>query len=108
MDFTAATGVTVMRASTELFKNTGKWNHNAGNDMNQEDLIRGSALFVLQLEKYFSESGQYMALVKTGNLRLEVQFKAVLTGKLLLTFVYFFISIVCHIFFIYIYERRCY
>ncbi|MCG8049062.1 MAG: hypothetical protein JAY66_25835, partial [Candidatus Thiodiazotropha taylori] len=44
VDFTATTGPTVMRAFTELFQTTGKWNLDAGNGINPEDFIRGNAL----------------------------------------------------------------
>ena len=82
VDFTSTTGATVMRAYTELFQSTGKWNHDAGNDIDRADFIRGNSLFVFQLEPYFTETGQYMSLMKTGNLRLDVQFKTALTSKL--------------------------
>lgn len=81
LDFTEATGATVMRAYTEMFQSTGKWNRDAGNDINREDFIKGNTLFVFQLEPFFSEHGNYLSLVKTGNLRLDIQFKTALTGK---------------------------
>ena len=81
MDFTASNGPTVMRAYTELFQSTGKWKQDAGNDINRDDFITGQTLFVFQLEPYFSEHGSYLSLVKTGNLRLDVQFKTALAGK---------------------------
>ena len=71
-----------MRAYTELFQSTGKWNHYVGNDINPDDVIKGNALFVFQLEPYFSESGHYMTLMKTGKLRLDFQFKTAWTGNL--------------------------
>lgn len=81
LDFTASNGPTVMRAYTELFQSTGKWKQDAGNDINRDDFITGQTLFVFQLEPYFSEHGSYLSLVKTGNLRLDVQFKTALAGK---------------------------
>ena len=81
VDCTSPTGAIVMRAYTELFQSTGKWNHYVGNDINPDDVIKGNALFVFQLEPYFSESGHYMTLMKTGKLRLDFQFKTALTGN---------------------------
>lgn len=81
LDFTASNGPVVMRAYTELFQSTGKWKQDAGNDINRDDFITGQNLFVFQLEPYFSEHGSYLSLVKTGNLRLDVQFKTALAGK---------------------------
>lgn len=81
LDFTASNGPTVMRAYTELFQSTGKWKQDAGNDINRDDFITGQTLFVFQLEPYFSEHGSYLSLVKTGNLRLDVQFKTAIAGK---------------------------
>lgn len=81
VDFTTPTSATMMSAFTELFQSTGKWNRDAGNDIGLSDFISGSTLFVFQLEPNFSDHGNYLSLLKTGNLRLEVQFKTALTGE---------------------------
>lgn len=45
LDFTKADGQTIARAYTNLFLETGKWNADAGNDLNSADFISGSTLF---------------------------------------------------------------
>lgn len=81
LDFSATNGPTVMRAYTELFQSYGKWNKDVGNDILLEDFISGTTLFVFQLEPYFSEHGEYLSLVKTGNIRLDVKFQTTLKRK---------------------------
>jgi hypothetical protein len=81
LDFDATDGTSIMRAFNNLFITTGKLNRDAGNDINREDFINGSTLFAFQLEPNFSEHGDYLSLVKTGNVRLDVQFKNALSSK---------------------------
>ena len=81
MDFTSASGASIVRAYSEMFQNTGKWNRDAGNDISRADFINGSTLFVFQLEPDFSHQGNYLSLVKTGNVRLDIQFQKALTSK---------------------------
>jgi len=71
----------VIRAYTNLFTTTGKWNRDSGNYINRNDFVTGSTLFAFQLEPNFSQHGEYLTLVKTGNVRLDVQFKNALAGK---------------------------
>ena len=52
-----------------------------GNKMLAIDFIRRNALFMPQLEPYFSERGHYTTLMKTDS-RLDEQFKIVLTFSL--------------------------
>ena len=51
-----------------------------GNALDRKHFIDGSTLFAFQLEPNFSHHGDYLTLVKNGNVRLEVQFKTRLTG----------------------------
>lgn len=81
LDFTKTNGQTITRAYTNLFLDTGKWNTDAGNDVNRADFINGTTLFAFQLEPNFSQHGEYLSLVKTGNVRLDVQFKNALSGE---------------------------
>lgn len=80
LDFTSSNGETFVRAYANLFLTTGKWNTDAGNDIDRKDFIGGNTLFAFQLEPNFSQHGEYLSLVKTGNAKLEVQFKSALTG----------------------------
>ena len=81
LDFTQANGETIARAYANLYITAGKWNTDAGNDLNRNDFIKGNTLFTFQLEPNFSQHGEYLSLVKTGNVRLEVQFRSALTGE---------------------------
>ena len=80
----------MLRAYTSLFKAFGTWNENYGNFISREDFISGSTLFVFQLEPNYSQHGQYLSLMKTGNVNLEVQFQKDLTGNIF--FIYFSIN----------------
>ncbi len=75
-NFTDKSGI--VSAYTKLFEITGKWNRDVGNFITREHFIRGSTLFAFQLEPYDSNSGEYMTLSKTGNVKLEVNFGTVL------------------------------
>ena len=81
LDFTTADGMAVIRAYTNLLIIAGKWRQDEGNGLNRQHFISGSALFAFQLEPDFSHHGEYMSLVKNGNVRLEVQFKEALSGE---------------------------
>lgn len=74
-------GKTIMRAYTDLLLSAGKWRQDEGNALTPEHFISGSTLFAFQLEPNFSHHGEYLSLLKNGNIRLEVQFKSGLTGK---------------------------
>ena len=99
LDFTKANGQTIARAYTNLFLDTGKWNVDAGSDLNRADFINGSIQFTF-LETNFSQHGEYLSLVKNGNVTLDVQFKNALTGELYLCLVYniqiLFFQYYCH------------
>ena len=92
LDFNEAGGSAVMRAYTNLFTTTGKWNRDSGNDIKRADFIRGLSLFAFQLEPYFSHHGEYLSLRKSGTVRLDVQFKSALPRK------YFVVVLFCSCF----------
>ena len=84
LDFTKSDGTAIMRAYTNLLLYAGKWRENEGNALDRKHFIDGSTLFAFQLEPNFSHHGDYLTLVKNGNVRLEVQFKTGLTGNFFL------------------------
>ena len=84
LDFTKSDGTAIMRAYTNLLLYAGKWRENEGNALDWKHFIDGSTLFAFQLEPNFSHHGDYLTLVKNGNVRLEVQFKTGLTGNFFL------------------------
>lgn len=86
LDFDTSDGAAVMRAYNNLFINSEKWNTDAGNDISRADFISGFTLFSFQLEPNFSHHGDYLSLMKTGNVRLDVQFKTALSGIYLLPY----------------------
>jgi hypothetical protein len=81
LDFTTADGPAVVRAYANLFLSSGKWNRDSGNAIDRADFINGNTLFCFQLEPNFSQHGDYLSLMKNGNVRLDVQFKTALTGE---------------------------
>lgn len=54
------------------------WNRDYGLDINREDFANTSTLFSFQLEPEFPTNNTFLSLVKTGNIRLEVQFETAL------------------------------
>lgn len=85
LDFTAAGGTAITRAYTNLLTSAGMWRQNEGNALDRTHFINGSTLFAFQLEPDFSHHGDFLTLVKDGNVRLEVQFSSGLTGKFILS-----------------------
>lgn len=81
LDFDAARGSAVIRAYTNLLLTEGKWRTDEGNLPDRQRYLNGSTLFAFQLEPDFSQHGEYLSLVKTGNVRLDVVFNTALTGK---------------------------
>lgn len=81
LDFDDSDGAAVMRAYTNLFLSTEKWNRDTGSAITRADFLNGSTLFAFQLEPNFPQHGDYLSLVKSGNVRLDVQFKTALTGR---------------------------
>ena len=64
-------GAVIARAYTNLFILTNKWNKYAGNGISREQFVRESTLFAFDLNPYFHE---FLPLISTGNIKLEVQF----------------------------------
>ncbi|XP_067687070.1 uncharacterized protein F54H12.2-like [Haliotis asinina] len=64
-----------------MFDGMGFWRENRGNFISRGEFLLGNALFVFELEEVCGES-EYLNLVKTGNVRLEIEFKAALTKTL--------------------------
>ena len=81
LDFTQAGGTAIMGAYSNLLMSAGKWRQDEGNALDLKHFISGSTLFAFQLEPDFSHHGEFLALVKNGNVRLEVQFSSGLSGK---------------------------
>ena len=85
MDFTETDGAAIMRAYTNLLMSSGKWRQDEGMALDKNHFISGSTLFAFQLEPDFSHHGEYLSLVKNGNVRLEVQFSSGLAGRVLMS-----------------------
>lgn len=64
-------GSSVTRAYTNLLILANKWNENKGNSISRQQFVRGSTLFAFDLNPYFQE---FLPLLSTGNVKLEVQF----------------------------------
>ncbi|MES9883689.1 MAG: hypothetical protein ABW185_22790 [Sedimenticola sp.] len=74
VNFDKTTGRTTARAFTDLFRFANKWKSDSGNDLNEDDFSSGSTLFVFQLEPFYDGQKSFINLVKTGSIRLDVQF----------------------------------
>ena len=81
LDFAIAGGTSIMRGYTNLLLTSGKWREDEGNILDRQHYISGSTLFAFQLEPNFPQHGEYLSLVKMGNVRLEVSFKTALTDN---------------------------
>ncbi|KAK3107460.1 hypothetical protein FSP39_015061 [Pinctada imbricata] len=56
-----------------LFQSAGKWMRDCGNQITRDDIGQGYALYAFNLEPAF-ENGNYLTLIKQGNVRIDVQF----------------------------------
>ena len=79
LTFNPVKGSTFVRAYTDLFQNYGKWKNNSGNNISREDFETGYLLFTFQLQPYFDNAHDYLFLLKTANVRLDVEFDQALT-----------------------------
>lgn len=77
--FNPTKGSTFVRAYADLFQNYGKWKNNSGNNISREDFVTGYCLFTFQLQPYFENRDEYLFLLKTANVRLDVEFSQALT-----------------------------
>ena len=64
-----------------VLMSSGKWRFDEGNALDREHFNSGSTLFAFQIEPTFSHHGEYINLLKNGNVRLDVQFAKALTGN---------------------------
>ena len=88
LDLNPHGGSAIMRAYTNLLVSGGKWRQDEGNLLDRKHYLSGSTIFVFQLEPDFSQHGEYLSLVKTGNVRLDVMFNTPLAGLLLYSIKY--------------------
>ena len=79
LTFNSAKGSTFVRAYADMFQNYGKWKNDSGNNISREDFENGYCLFTFQLQPYFGNKDDYLFLLKTANVRLEVEFNQALT-----------------------------
>lgn len=79
LTFNPVKGSTFVRAYADLFQNYGKWKNNSGNNISREDFQSGYSLFTFQLQPYFANTDDYLFLLKTANVRLDVEFEQALT-----------------------------
>lgn len=82
-DAETASGRDYVNAYNNMFAATGTEGENFGNDITIEDFAKGYALFCFNLEP-FTKPGKYLNLVKTGFVRLSVQFSKPLPETIVL------------------------
>lgn len=64
-----------------IFDGADLWRKNKGNSISRSEFLLGNALFVYELDAVCVES-EYLNLLKSGNVRLEIEFKSALTKTL--------------------------
>lgn len=74
LSFNSTKGSTFVRAYTDMFQNYGKWKNDSGNNISREDFESGYCLFTFQLQPYSDNRDDFLYLVKTANVRLDVDF----------------------------------
>lgn len=74
LTFDSVNGDSIVSAFVNLFDNAGKWLFDGGNAINRKQFAEGgNVIFCFDLEPTF-EQGEYLTLLKQGNVRLEAQF----------------------------------
>lgn len=74
LTFDSVNGDSIVSAFVNLFDNAGKWLFDGGNAINRKEFAEGgNVIFCFDLEPTF-EQGEYLTLLKQGNVRLEAQF----------------------------------
>jgi hypothetical protein len=78
LSFDEVGGNNVTAAYVNLFDNASKWLFDGGNAITRNEFAKGgNVIFCFDIEPTF-EQGEYLTLLKQGNVRIEVQFGAAL------------------------------
>ncbi|XP_041377392.1 uncharacterized protein F54H12.2-like [Gigantopelta aegis] len=64
-----------------IFDGMDLWGKDKGNNISRSEFLLGSGLFVFEIDMVCAES-EYLNLVKSGSVRLEIEFKSALTKTL--------------------------
>lgn len=74
LKFDDTNGDSIVSSFVSMFDNSGKWLYDGGNGLSRKQFADGgNVIFCFDLEPTF-EQGEYLTLLKQGNVRLEVQF----------------------------------
>lgn len=74
LNFNDVNGSSIVSAYVNLFHNASKWLFDGGNAISRQQFAEGgNVIFCFDLEPTF-EQGEYITLLKQGNVRIEVQF----------------------------------
>lgn len=74
LNFNDVNGSSIVSAYVNLFDNASKWLFDGGNAISRQQFAEGgNVIFCFDLEPTF-EQGEYITLLKQGNVRIEVQF----------------------------------
>ena len=73
LSFNHTSGIDTAEAYHWLVKSAGKWLMDEGNQLTQNDIANGYALYAFDLEPTFSDRG-YLSLVKQGIVRVTANF----------------------------------
>ena len=73
LSFDDDNGISTVPALVNLLETTGKWMADSGNAIDRDDIAKGIALYVFDVEPQF-QTDHYLSLLKYGNLRIDCQF----------------------------------
>ncbi|KAK3104529.1 hypothetical protein FSP39_004275 [Pinctada imbricata] len=73
VNFESGNGEQTTDLLISLFRVSGKWMNDVGNEISRDDIGGGYALYAFDLEPAFDDSN-FLTLIKQGNVRIDVQF----------------------------------
>ncbi len=79
LNFDRASGIDTAEAFHWLIESSGKWLADEGNQLTQEDIAEGFAVYAFDLEPSFQDRG-YLSLLKQGSVRVSANFAAPLSA----------------------------
>ncbi len=79
LNFDSASGIDTAEAFHWLIESSGKWLADEGNQLTQEDIAEGFAVYAFDLEPSFQDRG-YLSLLKQGSARVNANFASPLAA----------------------------
>ncbi|KAJ8316753.1 hypothetical protein KUTeg_005699 [Tegillarca granosa] len=80
LNYNESTGKTVIPVLINMLEATGKWLQDSDNGLTRKSISGGYALYFYTIEPNFGD-GNYLTLLKQGNVRLEATFGTALPAS---------------------------